>query len=154
MFKPKRILVPTDFSQYSDMALKQAFDIASDCKSTVYVLHVAPENIHYDFSDDLIAMQATVKDIKELESYYLQAVRKKLNDQVTSILKDKKIKVVEDVVFGIPYEEILNEQKKRKIDLIVISSLGRSAIARFLLGSVARNVLKGAKCNVLLAKKV
>ena len=42
--------------------------------------------------------------------------------------------------------------KRRAIDLIVIASLGQSGIAKFLIGSVARNVLKGSKCPVLLTK--
>ena len=42
--------------------------------------------------------------------------------------------------------------KEKGIDLIVIASLGRSGIAKYLIGSVARNVLKGAKCPVLLTK--
>jgi universal stress protein A len=152
MLKPKHILVPTDFSKYSDTALKQAFDIASDSKATVYVLHVSRDKVHYAFTDDYAAMQLKTKDIKALENEIIKSIHEKLNEQVARLLKDKTVKVVQDVVFGIPYEEILNEQKKRKIDLIVIASLGRSGIARFLLGSVARNVLKGAKCNVLLTK--
>ena len=53
---------------------------------------------------------------------------------------------------GVPYDEILKEAKDERIDLIVISSLGKTGIAKYLIGSVARNVLKGAKCPVLLTK--
>ena len=41
MFAPKRILVPTDFSDYSDEALKQALELAKQYHSKVYLLHVA-----------------------------------------------------------------------------------------------------------------
>jgi len=153
MLKPKRILVPTDFSEHSDASLMQAFDIAAACKSTVYVLHVLRDKVHYTFSDDFDAMQVTDKGLKALDKNIIKSIHEKLGEQVTRLLKGRNIKVIQDVIFGIPYEEILNEQKKRKIDLIVISSLGRSGIARFFLGSVARNVLKGAKCNVLLTKQ-
>lgn len=152
MLKPTRILVPTDFSKYSDMALKQAFDIANVYKSTVYVLHVAQEKLHYALSDDFTGLAITVQNIKSIEKDIIKTVKEKLNEQVTRLLKGQKIKVIQDIVTGIPYEEILKEQKKRKINLIVIASLGRSGIARFFLGSVARNVLKGAKCHVLLTK--
>jgi nucleotide-binding universal stress UspA family protein len=145
-------MVPTDFSKYSDAALKQAFDIAAESKATVYVLHVSRDKVHYAFTDDYEAMQLKAKDLKDLEGNIVKSIQSKMAEQVSRLLKDKTIKVIEDVVFGVPYEEILKEQKSRKIDLIVIASLGRSGIARFLLGSVARNVLKGAKCNVLLTK--
>jgi len=55
-------------------------------------------------------------------------------------------------VEGIPYEEILKFQEQNEVDLIVIASHGRSAIAKYFLGSVSSNVLKGAKCEVLLVK--
>jgi len=41
MFAPKRILVPTDFSDYSDEALKQALELAKQYNAKVYLLHVA-----------------------------------------------------------------------------------------------------------------
>ena len=40
MLKPTKILVPTDFSEYSDKALKQAIDIAKQYNAEVYVLNV------------------------------------------------------------------------------------------------------------------
>ena len=153
MLKPKRILVPTDFSEHSDASLRHAFDIAAESQAAVYVLHVVRDKVHYAFSDDFDAMQVTDKGLKALDKSIINSVHEKLNEQVARLLKGRNIKVFQDVIFGIPYEEILNEQKKRKIDLIVISSLGRSGIARFFLGSVARNVLKNTKYNVLLTKQ-
>jgi universal stress protein A len=41
MLAPKRILVPTDFSDYSDEALKQALELAKQHNAKVYLLHVA-----------------------------------------------------------------------------------------------------------------
>jgi nucleotide-binding universal stress UspA family protein len=40
-----KILVPTDFSEYSDKALRQALDIALQYKAKVFVLHVVHEQI-------------------------------------------------------------------------------------------------------------
>ena len=62
------------------------------------------------------------------------------------------MEVVTNVRQGIPYDEILKEGKEKGIDLIVIASLGRTGIAKYLIGGVARNVLKGSKCPVLLTK--
>lgn len=64
----------------------------------------------------------------------------------------ENIPVIQKVTSGVAYEEILREQDEKGIDLIVISSLGRTGIAKYLMGSVARNVLKGATCSVLLTK--
>jgi nucleotide-binding universal stress UspA family protein len=46
----------------------------------------------------------------------------------------------------------LNEQKEKKIDLIVIGSHGKTGLIHHLMGSVAERVMRGAKCPVLLAK--
>ncbi len=45
MFAPKNILVPTDFSQYSDKAFKEAVILAEKFKSKIYLLHVYDEGI-------------------------------------------------------------------------------------------------------------
>ena len=45
MLMPTKILVPTDFSTYSDKALRQAFDIAKQYNAKVYVIHVVHEKI-------------------------------------------------------------------------------------------------------------
>jgi universal stress protein A len=47
MLMPTKILVPTDFSEYSDKALNQAFDIAQRYKAKVYVPHVVHEKMSH-----------------------------------------------------------------------------------------------------------
>jgi universal stress protein A len=47
MLMPTKILVPTDFSEYSDKALNQAFDIAQRYKAKVYVFHVVHEKMSH-----------------------------------------------------------------------------------------------------------
>mgnify|MGYP003410619788 FL=1 len=64
----------------------------------------------------------------------------------------KEVKVSIDVRFGLSYDEILKEAERVGIDLIVIASLGQSGLAKYIIGSVARNVLRSAKCPVLLTK--
>ncbi len=47
MFSPKSILVPTDFSVYSDKALQNAIDIAKQFTGKIYLLHVVGTVIQY-----------------------------------------------------------------------------------------------------------
>lgn len=51
---------------------------------------------------------------------------------------------------GNPSQLILEEAAKRDIDLIVVGTFGRTGLKRVLLGSVAQNVIGGAKCPVLV----
>ena len=75
-----------------------------------------------------------------------------MKNQLAKFPHYEEVEVITDVAIGMPSEAILKEADGRGIDLIVIASLGRSGIAKYLIGGVARNVLKGAKCPVLLTK--
>jgi universal stress protein A len=149
MLMPTKILVPTDFSEYSDKALRQAFDIAKQYKAKVYVIHV----IHEKISDRLDAYGLSNPSyVKDLEIQMKDGATRQLQQQIEKFPQAKELDVFSEVVNGNTSEAILAEERNKGIDLIVIASLGRTGIAKYLIGSVARNVLKEAKCPVLLTK--
>ena len=148
MFAPKNILVPTDFSKYSDTALKKAIDIATQHDTKIYLLHVIDEQIHQCAVDYCLSYEV----VKQLEKESLKASKDKLKKEADAIVKAKKIKVVFDVKNGVPSEVILSEQKAKKIDLIVIASHGKTGLLKQLMGSVADKVVKGSKCPVIVVK--
>lgn len=148
MLMPTKILVPSDFSEYSDKALIQALDIAQEYKAQVYVLHVLHEKIRHSLDD----YELTPQSIKSMETKMVNGARKKLQKQIDKIPQSKEVEVFSEVVIGIPSEEILKMQTEKGIDLIIISSLGRTGLAKYFIGGVARNVLKGSACPVLLTK--
>ncbi len=152
MLMPTKILVPTDFSGYSDKALQQALDIAVEYKAKVYVLHVVHERIQRVLTDDYSDIAITPKEIRKYERTLVKTAKNKLTKQIGKFPQSKEVEVIPQVVSGVPAEEILRAQEEKGIDLVVIASLGRTGIARYLIGGVARNVLKGAKCPVLLTK--
>ena len=152
MLMPTKILVPTDFSEYSDKALKQALDIAAEYKSKVYVLHVVDAMLQSTMTVNHSDVLINFDDIRNLEKSIVKIAKERMRQQVAKFPENKDVQVTQSVKSGVPYEEILREQEAKGIDLIVIASLGRSGIAKYLIGGVARNVLKGAKCPVLLTK--
>lgn len=148
MLQPTKILVPTDFSDYSDKALKQALDIAKQYNAKVFLFHVIPKEFNRCVAD--VCVDEVV--IRDIENQMITKAQEDLQTQLGKFPQSKEISVTTDIGKGTPYDAILKEAEDQAIDLIVIASLGRSGIARFLIGSVARNVLKGAKCPVLLTK--
>lgn len=152
MLMPTKILVPTDFSGYSDKALQQALDIAVEYKAKVYALHVVHERIQRALTDDYSDITITPRVLQKYEKSLVKEAKNKLRKQIGKFPQSKEVEVISEVTNGIPAEEILRVQEEKAIDLIVIASLGRTGIARYLIGGVARNVLKGAKCPVLLTK--
>jgi nucleotide-binding universal stress UspA family protein len=147
MFAPKSILVPTDFSEYSDRAIKQAVDIAEQNNAKIYLLHVV-DKLQQCAIDYCIPVETMMKVQSDSE----KEASRKMQDEAKKITQAKKIDVTFDVKSGIPFEEILKGQQERKADLIVIASHGRTGIMKSLIGSVAEKVMREAKCPVLLVR--
>ena len=147
MFAPKKILVPTDFSKFSDEALKQAFDIAKKYKAKLYLLHVI--DVIQQCAVDYCMDQQT---LDSLEKQTIKASEDMIQKQMKKVAKSTDVEIVSDVKKGTPYEEILKEQQAKKIDLIVIASHGHTGLMGHLIGSVAEKVARGAKCPVILVK--
>jgi universal stress protein A len=148
MLTPTKILVPTDFSGYSDRALGQALDIAKEYRSKVFLLHVVHGNVYGVRLDFIIPDEVMQKINDDIVAW----AKKSLQNQLNHFTRAKEVEVATNVRQGIPYDEILKEEKEKGIDLIVIASLGRTGMAKYLIGGVARNVLKGSTCPVLLTK--
>jgi universal stress protein A len=148
MLTVKSILVPTDFSEHSDKALRQALEIAKQSKAKLYLLHVIHEAMHKCASDYCLSEDM----MQEMESGMVSAAQQSLQKQLAKFPEAKEVEVAPEVRKGFPSDEILKEQQEKKIDLIVIAPLGRTGIARFLIGSVTKNVVREAQCPVLVAK--
>lgn len=147
MFSPKKILVPTDYSIYSDKALGQALDIARQHGAKIYLMHVV--GLVQQCAVDYCMDSATVA---ELDKKSVESATEMMKEQITKAGDTKGVEIISDVRKGTPYEEILNEEKAKSIDLIVIASHGRTGLLSHLMGSVAERVARGAKGPVLLVK--
>ena len=148
MFKPCRILVPTDMSDHSYKAMRNAFDIARQYNSEVFLLHVIQDPVRQCAIDFCISEELFVK----LQEQMIESVREEMMSQLARFPSIEADAITTDVKIGEPYHEILKEADEREINLIVISSLGSSGLSKYLVGSVARHVLLEAKCSVLLTK--
>jgi nucleotide-binding universal stress UspA family protein len=66
--------------------------------------------------------------------------------------KTREVKVILDVLNGVPHEEILTEAAEQEIGLIVIASHGKTGLKKYFIGGVAEKVMKEAKYPVLLIR--
>ncbi|HUN55026.1 MAG TPA: universal stress protein [Smithella sp.] len=149
MFAPKKILVPTDFSVYSNNAFNVAIDIAKQYKSGIYLLHVIDDGfqqcaVDYCINEDVL-QRIYQESSKSVQDKLRQEARKFNNDT-------SGVEIIYDVKRGIPYEEILKEQEEKIIDLIVMVSHGKTGIIKNLMGSVVEKVIRRAKCPLLLIR--
>lgn len=114
MFRPANILVATDFSKESDRAVGAAFDIAGKYKSKIDLLYIL---------DDVIECTADYcippENVEATRTRMLKEAKKQMKEQLTRFPKHPKVSIKETVRFGNHFDEILNEVKNRKIDLLV-----------------------------------
>jgi nucleotide-binding universal stress UspA family protein len=148
MFNPCRILVPTDMSEHSDRAIRRAFDIARQFGAELFILNVIRDPVQLctvDFcvSEDLV---------NQITGQMLEAAREAVRSQVAKYLSMGDIHVTTEVKVGTPHEIILKEAIDKGIDLIVITPQGTTDLSKHMMGSVARHVLLGAECQVLVVK--
>jgi universal stress protein A len=147
IFAPKNIMVPTDFSEYSDKALQLAIDIAKQYHSRIYLLHIIGLVI---LCTEEYCLDPKTSDLVEKGS--MTAAKKMMEQQLNKFPDSKSVEIVADIRQGTPYEEIVTGQIEKKVDLIVIASHGQTGLKRYLLGSVAEKVARQSKCPVLLVK--
>ena len=149
MFAPKCILVPTDFSNFADNALRQAVDIAKQYHAKIFLLHVIGDHIRQCIEDYCLSDAV----VKEIEQDSMMASLDNLKKEINRLSDDSSdIEISSYVKRGVPSEEVLREQEEKDIDLIVMASHGRTGISRILIGSVAEKVMRGAKCPVMLVR--
>lgn len=141
----KRILLPTDFSTNSDAATKYACELAMSFDAELHLLHT----IDIPYIPDV----ETGLDL----SAYMNAMKADAKKSLAGLLDPKWVagrKVIHAVIEGTPKVEIVRYAKQHDIDLIVISTHGRTGLAHVLMGSVAENVVRTAPCPVLTVRPV
>lgn len=151
MFQNHKILVPLDGSELAESALASAMAIAAVVKSDVLLLRVVagreplPEAIGPTGGGMAAALEeANAMEQAEAEAY-LQSVYAAYDNQ--------------RLFFDVQHTEgdiadaIVSYADAQNIDLIVISSHGRSGIGRWLHGSVAEKVLRGANCATMIIRR-
>ena len=143
MIHLNKILVPTDFSEFSKHALKYGCEFAAKFESDLHLLHVL---------QDLVAMVPEpglafpppgnyIQDLKDDADRALQDLPGPLWKGGGSLKRTTRE--------GPPFLEIVRYAKDNDIDLIVLGTHGHSGLAHLLLGSVAEKVVRKAPCPVL-----
>jgi nucleotide-binding universal stress UspA family protein len=141
----KQILVATDFSEPSDVAVKYGRDLGRAYDATLHVVHVI-EDMRGLYGADVGFALADVE--RNVEA----AVQRDL-DATISTQEDDPLKVVATITRGSSVAHAITEYAKANaIDLIVVGTHGRGAVSRFLMGSVAERVVRSAPCPVLTVR--
>jgi phosphomannomutase len=139
----RRILFPTDFSDYSLNALDYAIGLAEDYSAEVHLLHVVP-------TPDWTVQFEQVAPVLDVE--FFEEMEHSAREQMEEIAGQKvreRITVTTAVRRGTAFLEIVRYAKEEEMDLIVIATHGRTGLKHALFGSVAEKVVRKAPCPVL-----
>jgi nucleotide-binding universal stress UspA family protein len=141
----KNILVATDFSEPSGVAMAYGRDLARSYNAQLHVLHVV-EDVTMRYASEVgFASPQLQGDLEE-------AARRDLDAQITD--DDRQTLSVITAVESAPNiaEAIVKYAKANEIDLILSGTHGRGMVQHFLMGSVAERIVRIAPCPVLTVR--
>jgi nucleotide-binding universal stress UspA family protein len=139
----KKIIVPVDFSNHSEFALKVAADVARKQKAELYLLHML------DISDQMISITEATKR-REL-MFFMQLATKRFEEFIDRDYM-KGVKVTPVIKHFKVFEEIDNAAKEVGADLIVMGSRGASGVKGYFVGSNTEKVVRTSDIPVLVVK--
>jgi len=135
----KNIVLAYDGSKFSNKALQEAIGIAKSSGGSLLILSIV------DITDEFESEAPGLTD--KMTEKLLKLSQKALKKAV-----DAKVKAKAEVHVGDAYEMIVQISKKKKADVIVMGSHGKSGLTRLLMGSVTSRVIGHAPCSVLVVK--
>jgi nucleotide-binding universal stress UspA family protein len=149
----QKIMVPLDGSDFAATALPHAQEIARRFDAEVVLFQAIQAMPRYVAAGD--AGAATIAlDIQpegETIQHEIETVKRGL-EQVADGLRKQGIKTQTVTVVGPAADQIVDSAAEQKIDLIVMSTHGRTGLARWAFGSVATKVIQAARCPVLTVR--
>ncbi|WP_048044666.1 universal stress protein [Methanosarcina mazei] len=140
----KRILIATDGSENAERAASYGIDVAKSTGAEVDALYVV--------STEHAGTARTVMGWTDAFEEYLASKGGASTGYVQNLGKERGVKVNPVYLKGIPAEKILEYAEENDIDLIVMGTQGLTGIKRFLIGSVAENVLRHSKVPVMIVR--
>jgi nucleotide-binding universal stress UspA family protein len=146
-----KILVPIDGSKVSQKAAKYAVELAKQTGSSLTLLSVIDKRF---LVEQAVSASVSPTHLKESVEDYLKQSAQSSTDEIAKVCERNRIKYKAAIRTGHPVEEIVNEAKKSKADLIVMGSHGKSALKAAVLGSVTYGVMhKDTKIPLLIVRR-
>lgn len=139
----KKILVPTDGSEFALKAERIALELAKLMGSEIIAVSIIENSFVNGLPLD--------SEVFELNEILKEDSQKNIDDFEDMDKKEHfDIKITSVIREGSPAKEILKVAEEEDVDLIIIGSSGKSKFDKFLMGSVADKVSKHASCSVMV----
>lgn len=146
----EKILIATDGSKHSLAAAKLGIELAKLSNARVTSVHVI------DIGKMIVPVDETEIAV---EVELINAIKNRLYEdgrlalqQVEDLAKDAGVTIEKKVIEGYPADAILKLAEEDSMDIVVIGSIGKTGLEKFLMGSVAEKVAHNSKVPVLIVR--
>ena len=137
----RNILVPTDGSEYTKLAIDRAIEFAKEVGGSITAIYVIDHTVFGNIPMD--SSVTSVYDMMEKEGH-------EATKYVMELCEKNGVEAKELIVEGAPVKAIVNASSD--YDIIVMGTLGRTGFAKLMMGSVAERVVRYAKCPVMVVR--
>lgn len=135
----KNVLFPTDMSELSLAGMERVVELTRDAGAQLHIVHVEEPTPPFGEGSLYMGMADTV--------------RARLQEELAKVRpRDAKVPTVHKLLSGDPAVAIADYAQAEAIDVIVMTSHGRTGLARLFMGSVAEEVVRRAPCPVMVLK--
>ena len=143
MDRLKRILAPTDFSELSQVGVRHALEMARAQGAKLIAYHVA------DYREAIPYQERKSPHFKGVEEFLddrKKGIDRFLREAFPGLMSEVEIQLEADI--GVAHERIVERAAKEEVDMIVMSTHGRTGLSHMLIGSVTEQVVRRAICPV------
>jgi nucleotide-binding universal stress UspA family protein len=140
----EKVLISTDGSEHSERAARAGVELAKLAGGSVTALYIVDTSKMGHLPDDMLLF--SIRDILNREG-------KEAVSYVEKLAKEAGVAFEKTVKEGNPGEEIIDFAKGAGMGVIVMGSVGRTGLDKFLLGSVAEKVVRNSRVPVLTVPK-
>ncbi|SMP07726.1 Nucleotide-binding universal stress protein, UspA family [Desulfurobacterium pacificum] len=149
----KTVLYSTDFSPLAETALEYVKKLKEAGTKKVVVVHVI-ESLSIELPEgvDLLDAETLAKVLPRTDQLYITSTIEKL-DRIKKNLEFYGFEVEIALRYGNPGDEIVSVAEEKKVSIIVMGAHGKGLLTEILLGSVSVDVMRKAKCPVLIIKR-
>ncbi len=146
----QKILIATDGSKCSQNAVLQGMELAKLMGAKVYALYVLDKNAYIPPTLETPIYLGSKWDVMEetLRQEGANAIQ-----YANDVAKNKGIDFEGMVMEGNPANAILEFAEQKKVNVIIMGTLGKGGLERFLLGSVTDKVVRHSKSSVFVVKE-
>jgi nucleotide-binding universal stress UspA family protein len=140
----RTIMYASDFSAASRPAFRTAMDFARVTRARLLVTHVLAPVVPITADNSFLSVHTW----KELEAAGRRGAQKEL-DRLLRTARNAGVRATSVLVEGMPAEQIVRAAKRKRADLLVVGTHGRTGLQKLFVGSVASRVVATAACPVL-----